>query len=450
MTPKIDSFISKKVSIAPLVSFRIIFGLVMLVSIIRFAAKGWIREFYVLPEFHFTYYGFDWVKPLPEAGMYAVFFAMGLSALFIALGFLYRWATVAFFVLFTYVELIDKTYYLNHYYFISIVGFLLIWLPANRAVSLDARLNPALASWQVPAWTVNILKLQLGIVYFYAGLAKINPDWLLEALPLKIWLPAKAHLPVIGEWFSQLWVAYAFSWAGMLYDLCIPFLLLKSKTRPYAYLAVVFFHVMTRLLFPIGMFPFIMIGLTLIFFSESFHEKLLKYPAKWLGQPVRDGLRPVVWRPSWAKLTAIVLSVHFALQLILPFRYALYPGDLFWTEQGYRFSWRVMLMEKAGSCTFFIKDKGADTPAMVDTCEHLTYLQQRMMATQPDMILQYAHFLKEKYRVEGQPEPEVYAESLVTLQGKRSRLLIDPQVNLAEISHSLKHKNWILPFENAE
>src|SRR5690606_9919756 len=119
-----------------------------------------------------------------------------------------------FFVLFTYVELIDKTYYLNHYYFISIVGFLLIWLPANRAVSLDARLNPVLASWQVPAWTVNILKLQLGIVYFYAGLAKINPDWLLEALPLKIWLPARAHLPVIGEWFSQLWVAYAFSWAG--------------------------------------------------------------------------------------------------------------------------------------------------------------------------------------------------------------------------------------------
>lgn len=504
---KLKKFISNPVSIAPLVTFRIIFGLVMLISIIRFAAKGWIHELYVAPAFHFTYFGFDWIKPLPEDGMYLVFFIMGLSALFILLGFMYRWSAIAFFLLFTYVELIDKTYYLNHYYFISIIGFLLILLPANRAFSLDAKRKPSLASGTVPAWTINILIFQLAIVYFYAGLAKINPEWLLEALPLKIWLPARAYLPVIGELFSQLWVAYAFSWAGMLYDLSIPFLLLNSRTRPYAYGAVIFFHVMTRILFPIGMFPFIMIGLTLIFFPAGFHEKLLRGLEKRFVQPAgrlltrflptpkpimkfnsgngpapvthtdkastklyKPAKKPVpgylwlknrprliktvkdqlpLFRPAGTRLITFLLVFHFAVQLLFPFRHVLYPGKLFWTEEGYRFSWRVMLMEKAGMCTFYVKNKGSDPPMIINNRDHLTVLQERMMTTQPDMILQFVHYLRNNYTSESDHSPQIYAESRVTLQGHRSRPMIDPDVNLAEVKRNLEPKNWILPFETA-
>lgn len=444
---KISQLISKPVSIAPLATFRILFGLVMFISIIRFAANGWIYEFYVLPEFHFTFYGFDWVRPLPEAGMYAVFILMAISALFIMLGFLYRWAIVAFFLLFTYVELIDKTYYLNHYYFISIVSFLLIWLPAQRAYAVDAKLNARLRSDKVPAWTINVLKLQLGIVYFFAGLAKINSDWLLEALPLKIWLPARAHFPVIGNLFSELWVAYAFSWGGMVYDLLIVFFLLKSKTRPFAYATVIFFHIMTWLLFPIGMFPFIMIGLTLIFFSEKFHQKILNIiiPGQW--KYGATDLKPQ--EPAFGKMLTVVFVIHFTFQILFPLRFLLYPGKLFWTEQGYRFSWRVMLMEKAGMCTFYVNTGEKGRPIEVDNSEHLTYLQERMMATQPDMILQYAHYLKEKYRTETDPAPSVFAESIVTLQGQRSKTFIDPAVNLAETERNWKPKKWILPFEKA-
>jgi hypothetical protein len=438
-----SSLFSKPVSIAPLASFRIIFGLIMLVSIIRFAAKGWIYELYVKPEFHFTFYGFDWIKPLPGWGMYLVFLFMGLAALFIMLGYLYRCAAVLFFILFTYVELIDKTYYLNHYYFISIISFLLIFLPANRAVSLDMKFNHSPVLTKVPAWTINLLKFQLMIVYFYAGLAKINPEWLLEAMPLKIWLPARAHFAIIGDLFSEVWVAYVFSWAGMLYDISIPFLLLNSRTRPIAYIAVIFFHLLTRILFPIGMFPYIMIGLTLIFFSPEFHEKLLKYPARWAGRSVVP-FQP--FKPAWRKLGVLILTLHFIFQLIFPFRHMLYPGKLFWTEEGYRFSWRVMLMEKAGICTFHITNRNSGNHLTVDNNEHLTVLQERMMATQPDMILQYAHYLKDKYGEKG--FSEVYAESHVTLQGHRSRPLVDPRLNLANIERSLKPKKWILPFDH--
>ena len=94
-------FITKPKSIAPLAVFRALFGFIMLVSIIRFAANGWIYELYIQPEFYFTFYGFDWVAPLGPFGMYALFLVMGLSALFIMLGYYYRMAAILFFLTFT-------------------------------------------------------------------------------------------------------------------------------------------------------------------------------------------------------------------------------------------------------------------------------------------------------------------------------------------------------------
>ncbi len=188
---KLQQYLHKEKHIAPLATFRVAFGVLMLLSIVRFWSKGWIETQYIQPEYFFTYYGFDWVKPLGNPGMFILFGLMGIAALFIALGFLYRYSAIIFFLLFTYVELIDKTNYLNHYYFVSIMAFLLIWVPANASYSLDAKWGLIKSRRLVPAWSVDIFKLQLGIVYFYAGLAKLNADWLFEAMPLKMWLPAK-------------------------------------------------------------------------------------------------------------------------------------------------------------------------------------------------------------------------------------------------------------------
>src|SRR5690349_24829506 len=124
--------INKPVSITPLVRFRIVFGLLMFASLIRFWIRGWIDTVYISPSFHFSYAGLGWVKALGNPGMYILFLIVIVAALFIALGLFYRIAAVIFFTGFTYIELIDVTTYLNHYYFISLVAFLMIWLPANR------------------------------------------------------------------------------------------------------------------------------------------------------------------------------------------------------------------------------------------------------------------------------------------------------------------------------
>lgn len=445
---RLRTYLSTPLHIAPLASFRVIFGAVMLFSILRFMWNGWVTEMYVEPEFFFTYYGFEWVQPLGATGMHLVFAGMAVAAGLIMLGLFYRIAAPAFFLLFTYVELLDKTNYLNHYYFVSIIAFLLILVPAQRYFSLDVLRNPGLKRSHVPRWCVGIFRLQLGMVYFFAGLAKVNADWLLRAMPLKIWLPANYHLPLIGGLLKFKWVAYAFSWFGCLYDLLIPFFLVQKKTRRFAYIAVIAFHLMTWWLFPIGMFPFIMIGATLIYFPAETHRKVLEKIASWgPKKTAKTSGQPTASKSfSGSKLVMGLIVAHFVVQAVLPFRYLLYPGELFWTEQGYRFSWRVMLMEKAGHATFHVYDPATGRKGEVDNARYLTPNQEKMMATQPDMILSYAHFLAEEYKQQGIPTPEIRGEIYVTLNGSGTRPFIDETVNLAEIKEGFKHKTWILPF----
>ncbi len=443
--------LEKPVSIAPLSMFRVLFGGVMLASIIRFIAKGWVYDLYIAPKYFFTFYGFEWVKPLGATGMYMLFFIMALSAAAIMLGWKYRAATILFFLSFTYVELIDKTNYLNHYYFVSIVSLLLIFVPAHRYFSIDVATGSVQKLTTVPAWTVGIFKLQLGIVYFYAGLAKLNSDWLMEAMPLRIWLPANAHYPIIGWLFDYVWVAYFFSWFGAVYDLTIPFLLLNKTTRPWAYAAVLAFHLMTYWLFQIGMFPYIMILSTLIFFPATFHQGLISRISGAVSFLYKPKAQPVQASANSTGATAkpfvyTFLAIHFAVQLFVPFRFALYPDNLFWTEQGFRFSWRVMLMEKAGLVTFYVKDPASGREGEADHNMYLTPNQEKMMSTQPDMILQFAHFLEEQYKKEGIKDPQVRAECYVTVNGRGSRLYLDPTIDLTQQKESFRHKAWILPF----
>jgi hypothetical protein len=356
---------------------------------------------------------------------------------------------VLLFLSFTYIELMDKSTYLNHYYFMSLVLFMLMFLPANRYFSVDARRKPNLLADEVPQWSIDVLKLMLAILYFYAGLAKLNSDWLLNALPLKIWLPARNNMPLIGWLFNYPATAFVFSWFGCLYDLTIAFLLWNNRTRALAYVTVVVFHVLTALLFPIGMFPYVMIVAALIFFPAGFHLHIIKFINKVFKQsesfiyPHKQfSYKPVVQRVLLAGF-----ALFFAVQLILPFRYLLYPGELFWTEQGYRFSWRVMLIEKAGYAQFMVKD-ATGKQEVVNNNQFLTVLQEKMMSTQPDMILQYAHLLHDHYAKLGYRSPQVYVDSYVALNGRGGKEFINPKTDLAKEEESFKAKTWILPLND--
>ena len=435
-------------SAAPLAFFRIAFGCLMTISLIRFWSKGWIEKLYLEPSFHFTYWGFDFVQ---VPGLWTYFlFAIGIaSSVGIILGYRYRWMMGIFFLSFSYIELMDVTTYLNHYYFISSLSFLLFFLPLSNYFSLDTYLGNKAVNREVPKWTIDAIKLLLAIVYIYAGLAKINSDWLLEAKPLSIWLTSKSHLPIIGSFLDEPIVHYLFSWSGMLYDLGIVFLLISPRWRKLGFLSVLLFHGMTALLFNIGMFPYVMIVATMIFFDASYHQKMIDYVRRYILRSVakketKDSERQRALIPQFYKSIVILF---LAFHLLFPWRYLMYPDHLFWHEQGYRFSWRVMLMEKTGYTVFRIKGKDSSNWFSVQNEDFLTTLQEKQMATQPDLILQYAHHLKKHFDAQEHSNVEVYVDSYVSVNGSPSKRFIDPSTNLASESESWKTKKWILPYE---
>ncbi|MFZ0599152.1 MAG: HTTM domain-containing protein [Flavobacterium sp.] len=450
MKNNIIKYLETNTHAATLAFFRLAFGFMMSLSLIRFMSYNWVEKFYIAPLFHFTYYGFEWVKPL-GAWTYLVFGVAGIASIGIATGYRYKVASTLFFLSFTYIELMDKTTYLNHYYFISVISFVFIFLPANAYFSIDAYRNPKIAFQKIPRWTTDILKLLLGIVYFYAGLAKINSDWLLKAMPLKIWLPANHNLPLIGNFLNENWLHFAFSWSGMIYDLSIPFLLLYKRIRIFAFVLVVVFHVLTKILFPIGVFPYIMIVSSLLFFESDFHKKVLNYIAQLFRFNLNifeNGKEKLTSFTGFYKTKIAILICFVVFQLTFPFRYVLYPDELFWTEEGFRFSWRVMLMEKAGYTQFTVTDSKTKKQIKVNNGHFLTAFQEKQMAFQPDFILEYAHFLHDYYQKQGINDPEVRVESYVALNGRLSKLYINPNINLAKENESFHHKTWILPFND--
>lgn len=412
--------------------------------------NGWVEQLYIEPTYFFTYLGFDWVKPLHGNLMYVPFVIMLISALGIMLGAFYRYSAAAFFLCFTYIELLDKSNYLNHYYFVSLISFLLIWLPANRRFSVDLHFFPSIARNTLFQWQTGILKFQLAVVYVFAGIAKVNWDWLADAQPLKIWLQAHHNLPVVGGLLQQEWVAYLFSWTGCFYDLFIVFFLLSNRFRPFAYFVVVLFHLITWLLFPIGVFPWVMIFSTLIFFSISFHERILS----WFER--RKNSSPIdvhLIRPR--KFVRTFLLVYVMIQLLVPLRSILYRGDLFWNEEGFRFSWRVMLMHKEGHATFSLLDLKSGRELEIKNSDFLTPTQEDQMATQPDMILQFAKHLKAHY--DGRVlefgdykfpifNPEIHAEIYVSLNGRPAQLFVSKTVDLTSKPYNLCHRDWLEPF----
>ena len=431
----------------PLAVFRIGFGLMMLYSIMRFYFMGWIEKVYILPSFHFKYYGFEWVPKIGEY-TYLLFFICVISSIMITIGYRYRLAIVSFFICFTYIELLEKTVYLNHYYFISILSFLLIFLPLNAIFSVDNLIKKEKKPL-VKSWTIDCLKFLLAIVYIYAGIAKINHDWLIEAMPLKLWLTSKYDLPIIGEYFLQeVWVHYLMSWGGMIYDLTIPFLLLIKKTRNFAFFMVIFFHVFTRILFPIGVFPYVMIISSLIFFDEKFHQNIIKHMKKIISSIYlnTEKLKIVYTNSTYNKFSFTVVLIFFIIQLFMPIRHVLYPGNIMWHEQGYRFSWRVMLMEKIGYTTFKIEQENGKY-FYVNNEDHLTSYQEKQMSFQPDFILEYAHYLGHYYHKKGYENIKVFADSYVSLNGRKSQRYIDNNINLLNINDSFKNKTWILPLK---
>lgn len=423
---------------ASIAVFRILFGAIMIIEVFRYAGHGWINAYYIGPKFHFTYYGFGWVKPWAGNGMYWHFAVMGLAALGVMLGAWYRISAVLLFLTFTHVFLLDQAQYLNHFYMISLISLLMIFVPAHRTLSIDAWRKPGLRGDDVPAWALWLLLAQLSVVYFYAGIAKLNGDWI-KGEPMRSWLAERSDTPIIGRFFTEEWMVVLFNYGGLAFDLFIVPLLLWKRTRVAAFLWVIAFHMLNTVLFSIGIFPWLMLAATLLFFPANWPRRIFNFR--------RDRETASVPPPCCPRVIAGLVAAWVVVQLAMPLRHFVYPGNVHWTEEGHRFSWHMKLRDKQATARFYVTDRRRNRTWEVSPRVYLTARQTQKMATRPDMILQMAHHIARDQAAKRNIDYplEVRARVLASLHGRKRQLLIDPTVNLAAERRSLRPARWIMP-----
>jgi hypothetical protein len=421
--------------------------------------------------FTFRYFGFEWVQPLPEP-FFSLFFIVGfLLGLAVAVGWRFRVTAPLFALAFTYLFLLEKAHYLNHAYLFCWLAWLMALSPAWRKFSLDSWRRPADWSATAPAWSVWVFPLLMAIVYFFGGIAKMNYDWLIEAMPMQLWLQARGDMPILGPLWRQEITAYVMSWGGMLLDFSVPFLLLHRRLRWVALAFIGLFHATNHLIFNIGIFPYLSMVMTSLFFEPDWPLRFVRWLKDsrkvpiwartlvqkwWNSWDARLGTKPQnqavpanYWqfKPQLMRPILLCLLVLIGIHLVLPLRHWCFDSDVAWSEEGHRYSWRMMLRSKQGSGNYRIVDLNTGEEEIVRLNDSLNAAQYRKMLTHPDMILQYAHYLRDLRQAAGK-EVAVYGRFRNRLNGRSYHPYIDPEVDLATTEwYWLGTKEWVLTEE---
>jgi vitamin K-dependent gamma-carboxylase len=444
--PSLLASLFAPVDISFLVIFRVHFAAMMLWTLWDFHAKNQIAELYIDPPFRFSFHGFSWIAPWPGYGMYWHFAVLAVAAVLVLTGFLYRLGALLLCVGFTYVFLLEKAVFLNHYYLMCLFCFLLIFLPAHRAWSVDALLRPRLRSAVVPTWTLWLLRFQVGLPYVYGGIAKLEADWL-QGQPMQMWLSISPWHIVLGPVAEETWLALVFSWGGLVFDLAIVPLLLWRRTRAGALAVAVAFHLVNAFTFNIDVFPWLMIGATTVFLPPDWPRRLITEPPGKtpVGGPSHVPVQPPHQpSPRARKASAALLLVYVAVHLVIPLRHWLYPSSVLWTEQGYLFSWHMMMRAKINALRFQVTDRATGLALPTDITRWLTRQQVESMGHDPDMLREFAHFLRGKHEEQGR-DVEVRVLALCSLNGRKPQALVDPRVDLSRQPRTVLHQPYIVP-----
>lgn len=429
----------KEIDNAPLVIFRIFLGILLACETFGAIATGWVKSNFIVPKFTFSHIGMEWLQPLPGNGMYFYFAVMGTLGLLVMAGYKYRFSMGLFTLLWAGVYFMQKTSYNNHYYLLVLVCLMMTFLPAHRYASADVRLNPGLKKLTMPAWCSYVMIAMVSIVYFYATLAKFYPGWL-DGTFTKNLLNGSVRISWLREIMTQKWFYLFIAYAGIAFDmLVVPFMLFK-RTRTIAFVASIIFHIFNSITLQIGIFPFFALSFAVFFFPPEKMRKLFfrKKPAVQNYGTTTEGVN----------ILKCFFVPYLLIQLLLPLRHHLIKGDVLWTEEGHRLSWRMMLRSRNGNTHFKVIDKVTGQELFYDASKDITPKQEASMGTRPDMIWQMAQRIKQKYAAQNK-DVAIYALTNIAINNGPYLKLIDPTADLAQAKWDyLWHCDWILLYNS--
>tara|TARA_B100000809_G_C15067124_1_gene504590 strand:- start:78 stop:1445 length:1368 start_codon:yes stop_codon:yes gene_type:complete len=431
----------KEESAASLGLFRMLLGIVLFAQTLWFIKTEFIVENVFEPSLHFKFYYFQFLEPLSKPLMKIMMLLMLVSTLLVAIGKLFKPALVFFGLSFTYLWLLDKSYFNNHYYLISLLVFLLLFTNANSWGGYGSKKG---TTFTVPYWQIFIIKFQIFIVFFIAGINKINTYWMVDMQPMKHILETKASLNNY-DWLANDFSFAFFSWLGLLFDLSIGFLIWLNKTRRFALVFYILFNIINFWLFydigEIGFFPFILLACLTIFFESAKVEQKLG----WLNKKVVD--ENLIEKES--KNTSVIITclvVYIALQVLLPFRYLLYDNHVDWSGKGQRFAWRMKIMYKDPDMHFYLIEEGSEQKVEVNVGNFLNSKQYTNLIYYPDFIPTVAKYIKEEAIRRGMKNPKVVANFKIGFMGHSQTYLVNPETDLSQVEYlPLKSSSWILP-----
>ncbi|TPN86257.1 HTTM domain-containing protein [Aquimarina algicola] len=436
----INRWLFTHVDNSSLIIFRVFFGFLIAAEAIGAIFTGWVRRTLVEPQFTFNFIGFDFLQPLPGNGMYFYFAIMGILGLLVMVGFKYRWSMIGYTIMWAGAYFMQKSSYNNHYYLLFLLCILMSILPAGNYFSLDVKRNPALKKISMPRWCVIVIIIQLWIVYTYASVAKLYPDWLDFSVPKNL-MAARAYYPIIGDLLQNHWAHVTVAYFGILFDLLIVPLLLWKRTRSAAFYFSIFFHIFNSIIFQIGIFPYLSLAFTVFFFSKERIHKLFMKKKEFYHQNE-------IVLPSYKKILVPIAIIWFSIQIALPIRHWFIPGDVLWTEEGHRLSWRMMLRGRSGITNFYIVDKNDPDAKQkpINKKDYLTKKQIRSVTTKPDFMWQFAQHLKSEHAKQGK-DIAVYVKSRVSVNGKKYRDFIDSKVDLTSVPwYYFKTNPWVIKY----
>lgn len=424
----------KNIDNSPLIVFRIFFGFLIACESFGAILTGWVHKVLIAPKFTFSFIGLDWLQPLPGFGMYFYFIIMGLFGIAIMLGYRYRVAIISYTILWAGVYFMQKTSYNNHYYLLLIISFYMIFLPANQYASLDVKQQRTLEQKAMPYWVSLLFIIQVAIVYFYAAIAKFYPDWL-NGTFTRILLAGTTSNEFFLTLFSNKYFYLFIAYAGILFDLLIVPLLLFKKTRTIALVASLSFHLFNAIFLQIGIFPFFALTFSLFFYPPEKIRKLFLRNKPVFNESVAEN--------HFGKPIFLFFLLPFLfIQLLLPLRHHLIEGDVLWTEEGHRLSWRMMLRKRDGFINFKIKNNNTGEMTSYDYHKNLSPKQARTLATKPDFIWQYCQKIKQEYHGKN---ISIFIDCKNNINNGEFKTLIDPKQDFAKAEWNyFWHNEWIL------
>ncbi|MFC4722648.1 HTTM domain-containing protein [Geojedonia litorea] len=432
-----NKFLFKHIDNSTLIVFRVCFGFLVIVESFGAIFTGWVKHTFIDPQFTFSFISFQWLQPLPGNWMYMYYAIMGILGLGIMVGYKYRWSIIGFTLLWSVTYFMQKSSYNNHYYLLILLSAFMAIVPANRYLSLDAKLQPEIKSNAMPNWCRWIFIAQMLIVYSYAAVAKLYPDWLNLSV-IEVLMKDKQGYALVGELLQQRWLQAIIAYGGILYDGLIIPLLLWKPTRKWAFIISIVFHLFNSFVFQIGIFPYMSLALCLFFFEpKTIQQVFLKKKTYYEGDEVI--------LPNHKKPFVVILTLYFIIQIALPLRHWFIKDDVLWTEEGHRLSWRMMLRSRSGITNFKVIDKASKVEIPIKLEDYLTAKQIRNVKTKPDMMWQFAQYLKRSYAKNGL-DIEVYVNSYLKVNDNPIKPFINPDVDLANVKwEPFKHSSWILP-----